>query len=179
MSRVGVVPVTIPQGTKVDINKNTVSVEGPKGKMQQKILPEIVISIEDNQVIISRKNESKRAKSLHGLYRNIISNMVVGVSQGFSKTLLINGVGYRAEVQKDVLILSLGYSNPIEYLIPEGLTVVCEGNNKIIVSGIDKQKVGQTSAEIRSIRPPEPYKGKGVRYEDEYVRRKIGKAAIK
>ncbi len=179
MSRVGVVPVTIPQGTKVDINNNTVSVEGPKGKMQQKILPEVAISIEDNQVTISRKNESKRAKSLHGLYRNIISNMVVGVSQGFSKTLMINGVGYRAEVQNDVLILNLGYSNPIEYLIPEGLTVVCEGNNKIIVSGIDKQKVGQSSAEIRSIRPPEPYKGKGVRYEDEYVRRKIGKAAIK
>lgn len=179
MSRVGVMPVLIPQGTKVEIKDGTMTVEGPKGKLEQDFSPEIDITVEDGKAMVTRKNESKSAKSFHGLYRKLLHNMVFGVTQGFSKTLLINGVGYRAEVQGDTLVLNLGYSNPIEFLIPEGVTITCEGTNKIIVSGIDKQKVGQASADIRSLRPPEPYKGKGIRYETEYVRRKIGKAGIK
>jgi large subunit ribosomal protein L6 len=179
MSRVGKTPVKIPEGTTVAVKKNTVTVEGPKGKMEQKLIPEIKVKVEDHEVVVTRKNETKRTRAFHGLYRNLINNMVTGVSQGFTKTLLLNGVGYRAEVQGDTLVLNLGYSNPIEFLIPEDLTITCEGNNKIIINGIDKQKVGQAAAEIRFLRPPEPYKGKGIRYEDEHVRRKIGKAGIK
>jgi large subunit ribosomal protein L6 len=116
---------------------------------------------------------------MHGLYRKLIQNMVVGVSEGFTKVLLVNGVGYRAELRDDVLVLNLGYSNPIEYPVPEGTTINVEGNNRIVVSGADRQQVGQVSAEVRRFRPPEPYKGKGIRYENEYVRRKIGKTGIK
>jgi large subunit ribosomal protein L6 len=139
----------------------------------------VAIEVGDGSVTVHRQNDSKRARSMHGLYRNLVNNMVIGVSSGFTKVLLINGVGYRAEVQDKILVLNLGYSNPVEYPIPDDLTISCEGPTKITVEGIDKQRVGQTSAEIRSIRPPEPYKGKGVRYEDEYVRRKVGKAGVK
>ena len=135
--------------------------------------------IEDNIAILSRKNEYRQTGAYHGLYRTLVNNMIIGVSQGFSKSLLINGVGYRAEVNGQSLLLNLGFSNQIEYQVTDGLTVTCEGTNKVIVSGIDKQKVGQASAEIRSLRPPEPYKGKGIRYENETVKRKIGKAGIK
>jgi large subunit ribosomal protein L6 len=179
MSRVGVMPVMIPKETKVEIKNQKIVVEGPKGKLEQDFSPEVSINVEDGKAYVTRKNESKAAKSFHGLYRKLLSNMVVGVTQGFTKTLLINGVGYRAEVQGELLVLNLGYSNPIEFFIPEDLTITCEGTNKIVVSGIDRQKVGQASADIRSLRPPEPYKGKGIRYETEYVRRKIGKAGIK
>lgn len=179
MSRVGIMPVTIPDGAKVEIKESEITVEGPKGVLKQSFSPEVTIEVENNQAVIARTNESKRAKSMHGLYRNLLNNMVIGVTTGFSKTLLINGVGYRAEVQDNTLILNLGYSNPIEVPIPEELDITCEGNNRIIVSGVDKQKVGQMSADIRSLRPPEPYKGKGIRYENEYVRRKIGKAGVK
>jgi large subunit ribosomal protein L6 len=179
MSRIGNLPIKIPQGVSVKEDGNTLNVEGPKGKLTQKFNPLLKLSIGDGNVVISRKNETKSAKSYHGLYRKLLSNMVEGVSKGFSKVLLINGVGYRAEVQGNSLILNLGFSNPVQYMIPEGITITCEGQNKVTVEGIDKQQVGQISAEIRSIRPPEPYKGKGVKYEDEYVRRKIGKAGIK
>ena len=179
MSRIGKLPVKIPQGVKAEANKNIIKVEGPKGRLEQKYLPEIEIIINENEAVVKRKNDLKKTRALHGLYRNLFKNMIIGVTEGFSKTLLLSGVGYRAEVKGKNVILYLGYSNPIEYEIPENISIVCEGNNKIIISGIDKQKVGQTSAEIRSLRPPEPYKGKGVRYEDEYVRRKIGKAGIK
>lgn len=179
MSRVGKAPVAIPQGVTIDVSKSSFTVEGPKGKLSQDYRSEVSIAVEDGQVVVTRKNETKRAKSMHGLYRNLLNNMVKGVTDGFTRTLLINGVGYRAEVQGQSLILNLGYSNPVEYPIPDDLTISTDGPNKIAVSGIDKARVGQVAAEIRSVRPPEPYKGKGVRYEDEYVRRKVGKAGVK
>lgn len=179
MSRIGKLPVAIPQGVTVDVTNSTVTVKGPKGELSQSFQPEVTIAVSDGSVVVNRVNDSKRAKSMHGLYRNLVNNMVAGVSTGFKKVLLINGVGYRAEVQDKVLSLNLGYSNPVEYPIPDDLAISCDGPTKILVEGIDKQRVGQASAEIRSIRPPEPYKGKGVRYEDEYVRRKVGKAGVK
>lgn len=179
MSRVGKLPVRIPDGVTVEVKGSTVTVKGPKGELSEGYQPEVTIVVGDGAVRVSRNNESKRAKSMHGLYRNLVNNMVKGVSAGWSKVLLINGVGYRAEVQGKILVLNLGYSNPVEYPIPDDLTITCDGPTKITVEGASKQKVGQTSAEIRSIRPPEPYKGKGVRYEDEYVRRKVGKAGVK
>jgi large subunit ribosomal protein L6 len=171
-------PVVIPQGVKIDIKPEQIKVEGPKGVLEIKTLPGIECKIDGEEAIVSRQNEIKRTRAFHGLFRKLLYNAVVGVSQGFSKNLIINGVGYRAEVDKDILILNLGYSNPVHYLIPEGIQIVCDGNTKMTVSGIDKQKVGQVSAEIRSIRPPEPYKGKGVRYENEVIIRKVGKAGV-
>lgn len=179
MSRIGKLPVAIPQGVTVDVADSVVTVKGPKGSLTQSYSSEVSVLVETNQVVLNRIDDSKRAKSMHGLYRNLVNNMVTGVSTGFTKNLLINGVGYRAEVAGEILVLNLGYSNPVEFPIPEDLSISCEGPTKIVVTGIDKQRVGQASAEIRSIRPPEPYKGKGVRYEDEYVRRKVGKAGVK
>jgi large subunit ribosomal protein L6 len=179
MSRVGIVPVKIPKGVKVEVNHWEVKVEGPKGKMIQRYLPEIDVKIDGDNVIVSRKNETKKIKALHGLYRSLINNMVTGVSKGFEKVLIINGIGYRAEVKGKMLILNLGYSNSIEYPIPEGITITVEANTKLTVNSINKAQLGQVCAEIRSFRPPEPYKGKGIRYENEYVRRKIGKSGIK
>jgi large subunit ribosomal protein L6 len=179
MSRIGKLPIEIPQGVKVEVKNNIITVEGPKGKLSQDYTGDIEIKVEGSNAIVIRKNDLKQSRSFHGLYRSLLSNMITGVSQGFSKTLLVNGVGYRAEVSGKSLLLNLGFSNQIEYPIEEGLTITCEGNNKIIVSGIDKQKVGQASAEIRSLRPPEPYKGKGVKYEGEHIRRKIGKSGVK
>ena len=179
MSRIGNMPVEIPEGITIDYKPGVVSVAGPKGKLEQEMERCVDIEIQDKQAIVKRNDETKRTRSLHGLYRKLLTNMVTGVSSGFSKTLLVNGVGYRAEVQGDFLVLNIGYSNPVEYYIKEGIQITCEGTNKIIVSGIDRQKVGQVSAEIRSLRPPEPYKGKGVKYEDELVRRKIGKTGVK
>jgi large subunit ribosomal protein L6 len=179
MSRIGKLPIKLPEGVSVDVADASVTVKGPKGTLSQSFQPEVSIGVEDKTVIVTRNAESKRARSMHGLYRNLVNNMVIGVSQGFRKVLLINGVGYRAEVQGQILVLNLGYSNPVEYPIPDDLSITCDGPTKITVEGVDKQRVGQASAEIRSIRPPEPYKGKGVRYEDEYVRRKVGKAGVK
>lgn len=179
MSRVGKLPVQIPSGVKVEVKDNYVYVEGPKGTMSQEYSPDVSIKVEDDTVVIERKRDTKQARSYHGLYRQLVQNMVTGVSTGFSKTLLVTGVGYRAEVSGDRLILNIGYSNPIEYVIPEGIEISTEGQNKVIVSGIDKQKVGQASSEIRSLRLPEPYKGKGIKYEDERLRRKVGKSGVK
>jgi len=179
MSRVGKMPIPIPKGVQVKIESGQVLVEGPKGKMSQTYLPEVEFSLENDVCRVTRKSESRQARALHGLYQRLLSNMVTGVSQGFSKVLQINGVGYRGEVQKDVLVLSLGFSNPIEYAVPEGVTVAVEANNRIIISSSDRQRLGQVCAEIRSLRPPEPYKGKGIRYEKEFVRRKIGKTGVK
>lgn len=179
MSRIGVLPIAIPAGVTVDVKPELVSVKGPKGELSQSYSSEVTVEVDDQQVIVRRKDDSKVSKSKHGLYRNLIRNMVTGVSEGFTKSLLINGVGYRAEVQDKILVLNLGYSNPVDYPIPEDLSITVDGPTKVIVSGISKQKVGQVASEIRSIRPPEPYKGKGVRYEDEYVRRKVGKAGVK
>ena len=178
MSRIGKLPIAIPQGVKVAVTEDMITVEGPKGKLEQDYKPEVDIKVEENTVTVDVNKDTKAAHSYHGLYRSLISNMVTGVSQGFSRSLVVNGVGYRAEVNKDILTMNLGYSQPIDYYIEEGITITTEGN-KVIVSGISKQRVGQVSAEIRSLRPPEPYKGKGIRYEDEQIRRKIGKSGIK
>ncbi len=179
MSRIGNLPINIPDGVKVDLSDGRISVEGPKGKLEENVGADVTIKIDGGTVVVNRNDDSRRTKAYHGLYKRLIENMVTGVSTGFSKTLLINGVGYRVEQNGQNLIFSLGYSDPIEYPLDEELSVTIEGNNKLTISGADKQKVGQTCAEIRSLRPPEPYKGKGVRYEEEYVRRKIGKAGIK
>jgi large subunit ribosomal protein L6 len=179
MSRIGKMPVNIPQGVKVQMVSRVLSVEGPKGKLSQAIHPDVEIKIENNLGIVTRKNELKKTRAMHGLYRKLFDNMVVGVTEGFKKTLIINGVGYRAEIQGKSLILSLGFSNVIEYPIPDGLKIECESQSKVIVSGISKERVGQIAAEIRSIRPPEPYKGKGIKYETETVRRKVGKTGVK
>ncbi len=179
MSRIGKLPVEIPQGVSIDINGDLVKVKGPKGELEQQIQPQVSIEIEGSQLTVNRKDDSKKARSFHGLYRQLLQNMVTGVTTGFQRSLLINGVGYRAEVNGNVLLLNLGFSMPIEFTIEDGLTVAVEGQNKITVSGISKERVGQAAAEIRSIRPPEPYKGKGVKYEDENIRRKIGKSGVK
>jgi large subunit ribosomal protein L6 len=180
MSRIGIRPVPIPQGVKVNVTPALVSVEGPKGKLSQSYDPTVEIAVKDGAVIITRKSDSKQAKSFHGLYRVLVSNMVVGVSEGFKRALVINGVGYRAEVQGKLLVMSLGYSTDFAVAIPEGLTVALEANNqKIVISGSDRHLVGKFASEVRSLRLPEPYKGKGVRYEDEKIRKKVGKTGVK
>jgi len=176
MSRIGKMPILMPKGVTVSVTDNLITVEGPKGKLVQDYQPSVGISIEDDAVIVTRKNDSKKARGFHGLYRQLVMNMVTGVSTGFTRTLLVSGVGYRAEVKGNILLLNLGYSNQIEFMISDDVQIACEGQNKIIVTGIDKQRVGQTAAEIRSLRPPEPYKGKGVKYENETIKRKIGKS---
>jgi large subunit ribosomal protein L6 len=180
MSRIGIRPVLVPQGVKVNITPTQVSVEGPKGKLSQSYDPLVAIAVKDGAVHVTRKNDSKQARAFHGLYRKLISNMVVGVSEGFKKSLVINGVGYRAEVQGKLLVLSLGYSTDFAVAIPEGLSVALEANNqKVVVSGSDRWLVGKFASEVRSLRLPEPYKGKGIRYEDETIRKKVGKTGVK
>ena len=180
MSRIGRMPIAIPAGVTVEIAENNkVTVKGPKGTLERVLAPEMEIKMEDGHVVVTRPNDLKRMKSLHGLTRTLIHNMVVGVTDGYSKVLEINGVGHRAQKQGNKLILSLGYSHPVEMIDPEGLTTTLEGQNKITVSGIDKEKVGQYAAEIRDKRRPEPYKGKGIKYADEVIRRKVGKTGKK
>ena len=180
MSRIGRMPVAIPAGVTVEIAEgNKVTVKGPKGTLVRELPHEMEIKIEDGHVIVSRPNDLKRMKSLHGLTRTLIHNMVVGVTDGFEKKLEVNGVGYRAAKAGKKLTLSLGYSHPVEMEDPEGIETVLEGQNIIIVKGIDKEKVGQFAAEIRDKRRPEPYKGKGIKYADETIRRKVGKTGKK
>jgi large subunit ribosomal protein L6 len=179
MSRIGRLPVRIPKGVKVSVLESSVLMEGPKGKVTQSYSPEVSVKVEGDLVTVSRIDDSRTAKSLHGLYRNLLKNALVGLSDGFAKTLVITGVGYKAEVKGKALVLSLGYSTPIEYPIPEGITMEVEASTKIKVKGSDRQMVGQICSEIRSFRPVEPYKGKGIKYENEYVRRKVGKSGIK
>ena len=179
MSRIGRLPVRIPAGVQVSVAGAAVIVEGKRGKLSQTLVPNVEVHVADGQCIVARRDDSKLSKSMHGLYRRLIQNMVTGVTDGFSKVLLVNGVGYRAELKGKSLLLNLGFSNPIEYALPEGIKVAVEANNRIIVSSSDRQRLGQVCAEIRSLRPPEPYKGKGIRYEKEFVRRKIGKTGVK
>lgn len=180
MSRIGRMPIAIPAGVTVEVAENNkVTVKGPKGTLERVLPAEMIIEVEGAEVKVSRPNDLKRMRSLHGLTRTLIHNMVVGVEKGYEKVLEINGVGYRAQKQGKTLTLSLGYSHPIEMVDPEGIEVVCDGQNKLIVKGIDKEKVGQYAAEIRSKRGPEPYKGKGIKYADEVIRRKVGKAGKK
>jgi large subunit ribosomal protein L6 len=180
MSRIGVKPVRIPQGVKVSVGPDLVTVEGPKGKLTQTYVPEVEIKVEGGEVRVSRKSDSKQARAYHGLYRNLVNNMVTGVSAGFTRALMINGVGYRAEVQGKLLVLSLGYSTDFGVAVPEGISVVVEANGqKIVISGFDRHQVGQFASEVRSLRLPEPYKGKGIRYEEEKLRKKVGKTGVK
>lgn len=179
MSRIGKQLITIPDGVTVTIATGQISVKGPKGELHQTIHPSVTVKQDDKTLAVTvAKPEEKSQKSLWGLYRRLIGNMVTGVTVGFSKKLEVNGVGYRAAVTGPVLALQLGYSHPINYQIPAGITITVE-KNVITVAGMDKQVVGQTAAEIRSLRKPEPYKGKGIKYADEIIRRKAGKAAAK
>ena len=179
MSRIGRMPVAIPAGVTVEIAEGTkVTVKGPKGTLVRELPHEMEIKIEDGHVIVSRPNDLKRMKSLHGLTRTLIHNMTIGVSEGYTKTLEVNGVGYRAAKAGKKLTLNLGYSHPVEMEDPEGIETKVDGN-KIVVSGISKEKVGQYAAEIRDKRRPEPYKGKGIKYADEVIRRKVGKTGKK
>ncbi|MGN0369967.1 MAG: 50S ribosomal protein L6 [Butyrivibrio sp.] len=180
MSRIGKMPIAIPAGVTVDIAENNkVTVKGPKGTLERVLPAEMEIKVEGTTVTVARPNDLKKMKSLHGLTRTLINNMVTGVSEGFEKKLEVNGVGYRAQKNGKTLVLSLGYSHPVEMVDPEGIEVVVDGQNLIIVKGIDKEKVGQYAAEIRSKREPEPYKGKGIKYADEVIRRKVGKTGKK
>jgi len=179
MSRVGKIPVVVPAGVKVTFQNEEITVEGPKGKLKQKYHNVITFEDKGGEIVVGRQNEEKQAKAFHGLYRNLLNNMVIGVTAGFNRSLIITGVGYKAEVQGKLLSLNLGYSNDIFVAIPDGLSVVAEQGGKLTISGIDKQRVGEFAAQIRKLRGPEPYKGKGIRYDDEIIRRKVGKSGVK
>jgi len=180
MSRIGKMPIAIPAGVTVDLAENNkVTVKGPKGTLVRVLPAEMNIKVEDSNVIVTRPSDLKKMKALHGLTRTLVANMVTGVTVGYQKILEINGVGYRAAKAGKDLTLTLGYSHPVVMIDPEGIESVLEGQNKIIVKGIDKEKVGQFAAEIRDKRKPEPYKGKGIKYADEVIRRKVGKTGKK
>ena len=179
MSKVGKLPVAIPAGVTVNVANGTISVKGPKGELKQSFHDEIDIKVEGTEVVLTTKNNAKQTNAYHGLYRSLINNMVKGVTDGFTKTLVITGVGYRAEVKGKELVMNLGYSSDYIAIIPEGLTVVATPDGKLTVSGIDKQLVGEFCSQVRKLRKPEPYKGKGIRYETEVIRRKVGKTGVK
>jgi large subunit ribosomal protein L6 len=175
MSRIGKAPIPLPQGVEVKVDGDEVRVKGPKGELTQRIRPEAAVQIEDGQLVVTRQSDSKQHRAYHGLTRALVANMVEGVSTGFQKSLEIVGVGYRAEKRGDGVVLNVGYSHEVKYPEPEGITITTPAPTRIVIEGIDKQKVGQVAAELRSVRPPEPYKGKGIRYTGEQVRRKAGK----
>lgn len=175
MSRVGKMPIAVPKGVQVKISENMIEVSGPKGKLSHNLFNGITMKIEDDLVIIKRASDQKIHKSLHGLTRTLVANMVVGVTDGFTKELEINGVGYRAQLQGRNLVFSLGFSHPINFPLPEGIEVEIDKQTKLSVKGIDKNLVGETAAKIRGLKKPEPYKGKGIKYKDEHIRRKVGK----
>jgi large subunit ribosomal protein L6 len=176
MSRIGKQPIGIPSGVTVNVANGEIQVKGPKGTLSGAVPGGIAAKVEGDELILVRPDDKKESRAMHGLARALANNMVVGVSTGFSKRLEIEGVGYRADVKGKVLNLLLGFSHPVTMPIPEGLTVKVEANTKLSIEGADKQSVGQFAANVRSLRPPEPYKGKGVRYDDEHIRRKVGKA---
>ena len=179
MSKVGKLPVAIPAGVTVNVANGVISVKGPKGELKQNFHDEIEIKVEGTEVVLTTKNNAKQTNAYHGLYRSLLNNMVKGVTEGFTKTLVITGVGYRAEVKGKELVMNLGYSSDYIAIIPEGLTVVATPDGKLTISGIDKQLVGEFSSQIRKLRKPEPYKGKGIRYDNEVIRRKVGKTGVK
>lgn len=180
MSRIGAKPVLLPPGVTAEVRGSDVSIKGPKGELSMRLLPEVTVSVEGSVVTVRRVDDSDDAKARHGLTRMLIANMATGVHAGYEKKLEIIGVGYKAQIKGNTLVLSLGHSHPIDVAVPEGIEVTQEEKNKNIIAirGIDKQLVGQFAADIRALRPPEPYKGKGVRYTTEFVRRKAGKAAV-
>lgn len=179
MSRIGKKPVEIPQGVKVSFKDGLMTIEGPKGKFDHQISDLVACEQKDGKLYFKAKEESKKARSIHGTTRAVTANMIKGVTGGFSRTLVIEGVGYKAAVQGKNLKLNVGFSHPVEYAIPEGIKIDAAKQVEVVISGIDKTKVGQVAAEIRRICPPEPYKGKGIRYQDERIRRKVGKAVTK
>jgi len=181
MSRIGKTPIPIPAGVEIQIKEGLVEVKGPKGQLKQEFNPEFVtVEKDDKNIYVKSNNDSKSAKAMHGLYRSLINNAVLGVSKGFQKVLQIEGVGYKASVKGKTLVLSVGYSHDVNYNIPDGIKIeVDKKGTEIVISGIDKQLVGLVASQIRAVRPPEPYKGKGIRYKDEHIRRKMGKAAAK
>lgn len=179
MSRIGLKPITIPAGVDVNIDNNTVTVKGPNGTLSMDAHPNMAISVEGSEIIVSRPNDEKENRSLHGLTRSLIANMVTGVTEGFKKTLEVNGVGYRVQLQGSSLVMNLGFSHQVTMEAPEGIKIECPSATSIIISGADKQKVGQFAAQVREKRPPEPYKGKGIKYAEEHIRRKEGKTGKK
>ena len=179
MSRIGKMPIAIPDGVTVTLDGSSVVVKGPKGQLSRTLHSEMSIGIEDGRIVVTRPSDEKRHRALHGLTRSLVNNMVNGVGAGFSKTLEIQGVGYRAEPTDSGIRLFVGYSHPVDYVPPDGVVVSVETPTKLKVEGVDKESVGQAAAEIRKVRPPEPYKGKGIRYEGEQVRRKAGKTGAK
>ena len=176
MSRIGRKPVAVPAGVDVKIDGTTVTVKGPKGSLTGTYNSKLSIALEGNEIIVTRPDDEKESRALHGLTRTLIHNMVEGVNNGYSKELEINGIGYKAAMQGKDLVLTVGYSHVVNVKAPEGITIAVPAPNKIVISGADKVKVGQFAAEVRGVRPPEPYKGKGIKYDDEYIRRKEGKA---
>ena len=180
MSRIGKKPVALPSGVTVTVTGSSVAVKGPKGEMKYQFLPEVMVKVDGSSVQVDRKDDSRASRARHGLTRMLIQNMALGVSAGYEKQLEIIGVGYKAQIKGKTMVLNLGHSHPINFAIPEGIEIVPNEKNKNIIAirGIDKQLVGQVASEIRELRPPEPYKGKGVRYVGEHVRRKAGKAAV-
>lgn len=176
MSRVGKLPIPVPPGVKVDIQGNEVTVTGPKGLMQRTFNPNMTITLANNTLTVSRPSDQRVHRALHGLSRTLLANMVAGVSQGFEKVLEISGVGYRAQKEGKKLIITVGYTRPVEFLPPEGISITVEGTSRIRVQGADKELVGETAARIRRVRIPDPYKAKGIKYADEVIRRKAGKA---
>lgn len=179
MSRVGKQPISIPKGAKIEIKDDVLYAEGPKGKVQQKLFPECPVEIEDGVITVKRTGDSGPLRAKHGLARALINNAVVGVSAGFTKELEIVGVGYRGDVKGKEVHFALGYSHPIVFPIPDAIEIEIDRNNKMVIRGADRQQVGQVAAEIRSLRPPDPYKAKGIRYSDEHIRRKVGKSGSK
>jgi len=179
MSRIGRVPIPVPSGVTVEVSNNVVTVKGPKGTLSRQIHPEMIIDQQDGTVVVSRPSDSRTHKSLHGLSRTLLANMVTGVTAGFIRRLEVAGVGYRAQQAGKDLVLQVGFSHPVAMEAPEGVTLTAESQNRIVVSGIDKELVGQTAAKIRGVKPPEPYKGKGIKYAEEKVRRKVGKTGGK
>lgn len=179
MSRIGMKPVNLPAGVEVKVDGNVVSVKGPKGELKEQVSKRVLVSVEDGQINVTREKDTVEDRAQHGLARSLVANMVTGVTEGFAKKLEVVGVGYRVEKKGKTLVLNLGYSHPIELDDPEGIETETPSATTIIVKGIDKQLVGNYAANIRAWRQPEPYKGKGIRYEDEYVRRKEGKAGVK
>ena len=179
MSKLGKLPVAIPAGVTVTVDPGLITVKGAKGELKQAVNNKVTVEVKGSEVIVNPTDSSKAANAAHGLYRNLIFNMVKGVTEGYSKTLVINGVGYRAEVKGKELVMNLGYSSDFVAIIPEGLTVTADPSGKITISGIDKQRVGEFSAQLRTLRLPEPYKGKGIRYDNEVIRRKVGKTGVK
>ena len=180
MSRIGLKPIVIPAGVDFNVDEaNTVTVKGPNGTLTQDVNKDITVTVNGSEITLQRPSDDKEHRTLHGLYRALIANMVTGVSTGFKKTLDVNGVGYRVQAQGDTLTMNLGYSHQVIMKAPEGIKVECPSANQIIISGADKQMVGQFAAQVREKRPPEPYKGKGIKYSDEHIRRKEGKAGKK